>query len=177
MKRLLLLLSCCGALLSAAEISGVHSVYLMPMARGFDQYLANRLTNERVFTVVTDPKLADAVFTDRIGEDFQSRLEDISPTPASEQPKPEEKDAAAEKEAKAAEESGVVLPTETANRLSSPALNSSFGRGRGTIFLVEAKSRTVVWSAYEMPKQAGSKHMDRLASSIVTRLKKDLQKK
>jgi hypothetical protein len=169
MKRLLLLLSCSGALLSAAELSGVRSVYLMPMARGLDQYLANRLTNERVFTVVTDPKLADAVFTDRLGEGFQSRLEEISPSPAPEEPKPAEKDAKADE--------ATVLPTETANRLVNPSLNSSFGRGRGTLFLVEAKSREVVWSSYEVTSQSGPKQMNRLASTIVSRLKKDLQKK
>jgi hypothetical protein len=36
------------------------------MSRALDPYLANRLTNQRVFQVVTDSKLADAVvFTDR----------------------------------------------------------------------------------------------------------------
>jgi hypothetical protein len=48
------------------NLSGVHSVYLLPMSRALDPYLANRLTNQRVFQVVTDSKLADAVvFTDR----------------------------------------------------------------------------------------------------------------
>ena len=37
----------------------------------------------------TDPKLADAVFTDHLGEGFQAQLEDFSPTPKPpEPPKP-----------------------------------------------------------------------------------------
>jgi hypothetical protein len=89
MKRCLCLLPLAGALACAADLAGVHSVYLLPMARGMDQYLANRLTNERVFHVVTDPKLADAIFTDHLGEGFQAELEDFSPTPKPpEPPKP-----------------------------------------------------------------------------------------
>src|ERR1022692_3229480 len=42
MKRFLFLLSCSGVLLGGAELAGVHSVYVLPMSRGMDQYLANR---------------------------------------------------------------------------------------------------------------------------------------
>ncbi|HEY1204319.1 MAG: hypothetical protein ABSH46_16780 [Bryobacteraceae bacterium] len=56
-----------------AELTQVHKVYLLPMTNGLEQYLANRLTSLGVFQVVTDPKKADAIFTDRIGEAFESR--------------------------------------------------------------------------------------------------------
>ena len=46
MKRLVCLLFGSSLLLAAAELSGVHAVYLFPMSRGMDQYLANRLTND-----------------------------------------------------------------------------------------------------------------------------------
>ena len=101
MKRCLCLLPLAAALAYSADLTGVHSVYLLPMARGMDQYLANRLTNERIFHVVTDPKLADAIFTDHLGEGFQAELEDFSPTPKPpEPPKP----VSAEPTAKAGDE-------------------------------------------------------------------------
>ena len=81
MKRLVLLLSCTVALLGGAELSAVHTVYVLSMSKGLDQYLANRLANDHLFQVVTDPKLADAFFTDRVGESLQSKLEEIFPPP------------------------------------------------------------------------------------------------
>src|SRR5437867_3801980 len=77
MKRICLLLCSSAALTCAADLSSVHSVYILPMARGLDQYLANRLTGEHIFQVVTDPKLADAVFTERIGEPFQAQMQNL----------------------------------------------------------------------------------------------------
>jgi hypothetical protein len=169
MKRLLLFLSCCAALMRGAELSDVHKVYVLAMSHGMDQYLANRLTNDRVFQVVTDPKLADAILTDHLGEGFQAQLEEIFPTPAPEKP-------AADAEKKD-ESKGDLLPTETVNKLANPALNSSFGRGKGMVFLVDAKSRQVIWSAYELPRDSSAKYLDRTASDIVSRIKRDLKKK
>ena len=185
MRRFWLLLCCSGTLLCGAELTGVHAVYFMPMARGLDQYLANRLTNEHVFQVVTDPKLADAVFTDRIGDAFQAQMESLFPPPAPATAPPATappatapaSPAAAKKdskEPKQEEPNAAVLPTDTVNKLSNPALNSSFGRGKGTVFLVEAKSHLVVWSTYSPSKGTSGNEMDRTASDIVSRLKKDL---
>ena len=81
MKRLLFLLCGSAVLLCGADLAGVKTVYVMPMSRGLDQYLASRLTADHVFQIVTDPKLADAVLTDRIGEAFQIQLESFSPDP------------------------------------------------------------------------------------------------
>src|SRR5208337_4611798 len=100
MKRLLLLLSCTGALLGGAELSGVHTVYVLSMSKGLDQYLANRLANDHLFQVVTDPKRADAFLTDRIGESLQSKLEEIFPPPVPEKPAPVEKEEKASKASK-----------------------------------------------------------------------------
>jgi hypothetical protein len=182
MKRLLLLVCCTGALSVAADLSGVRSVYVLPMAKGFDQYLANRLTGDHVFQVVTDPKLADAVLTDRIGEGFELQLTSILPKDEP-QPEPAAPPAAKEPAAKeAAPRKGGVpeepkrtnLMTETVNKLDNPGLNSSWGRGRGTIFLVDTKSRLVVWSVFDPPRSSSNKDLDRTASDIVSRLKKDL---
>jgi hypothetical protein len=172
MKRLLVLLCCSCALLCGAELAGVHSVYFLPMARGLDQYLANRLTNDHVFQVVTNAKLADAVFTDRIGEAFETQMETLFPPPASEKapPPPPKKEGKKEDQPKA---NG--LPTDTVNKQGDPSLNSAFGRGKGTVFLVDVKSRQVIWSAYEPPK--GFTDLDHSASDIVARLKKELHPK
>ena len=171
MKRLLCLLCGSGVFLCAAELPGVRSVYLLPMARGLDQYLANRLTNDHVFQVVTNAKAADAVFTDRIGEAFETQMESLFPPPASEKaPPPPKKEGKKEDQPKAG-----GLPTDTVNKQSDPSLNSAFGRGKGTVFLVDVKSRQVIWSAYEPPKTLTD--LDRSASDIVTRLKKDLNPK
>ncbi|MDQ6665577.1 MAG: hypothetical protein M3Z23_14445, partial [Acidobacteriota bacterium] len=137
--------------------TGVHSVYLFPMASGLDQYVANHLTSSHVYRVVSDPKLADAVFTDHIGEAFEYRLEHINPPP------PEEDDEDTDEDAKPA-----VKAEPQAPRVSS------FSRGKGTIFLVDAKSKQVLWSDYERPRDTSSKQLDRTAGRIVARLNKTL---
>jgi hypothetical protein len=194
----------------------------MPMARGLDQYLANRISSQGVFRVVTDPKLADAVITDLIGEVFQTQLENISPTPKPVEPQPaatpETKTpapAAADAAAKPADaaakpadpaakpapplvvkadgagsidkpvkrarsridENGSVVSmfADTENKVAPPV--STFGRGKGTIFLVDSKSRQVVWSTFDPSKGNRNLDLDRTASDIVSRLKKDLKPK
>ncbi|HUI81245.1 MAG TPA: hypothetical protein VLY24_25140 [Bryobacteraceae bacterium] len=174
MKRFFLLLGCGGMLLSGAELEGVHSVYLLPMSKGLDQYLANRLTNEHLFQVVTDPKRADAIFTDRIGESFEERLTDLLPSPepvSKPTPPPPPSDETAD------QPRAHVLPTETVNKLSNPATSGGFGRGKGTVFLVDPKTHEVLWSAYQPSKNSSNTEMDRTASDIVSRLKHALKPK
>ena len=177
MKRLLLLLSCSVALLGGAELSGVHTVYVLSMSKGLDQYLANRLANDHLFQVVTDPKLADAFLTDRVGETLQSKLEEIFPPPVPEKPAPAEKEEKASKKDKDKEPPSNSLVGDTVNKLAAPGTSNSFSRGKGTIFLVDSKSRQVVWSVYELPKGSSAKELDRTASDIVSRLKRDLKGK
>jgi hypothetical protein len=176
MKRLLLILLLSGAALSAAELGGVHSVYLLPMGNSLDQYLAIRLTSEHVFQVVTDPKLADAVFTDRIGSAFESKLADLlaASAPAA-KPAPGQPASSQAASSQASSPSGSTPITETVNKLSNPAANSSFGRGKGTIFLVDTKSKQVVWSFYEPPKGGTGQQLDKGALEIVSHLKRDLK--
>ena len=68
-----------GAAETAA--SNVHTVYIMPMQHGLDQYIANQLTREHVLDVVADPARADALFTDRLGDALETELEKLHPTP------------------------------------------------------------------------------------------------
>jgi len=210
MKRFVWLMPLAGALACAADLAGVHTVYVLPMSRGMDQYLANRLTNEHVFRVVTDPKLADAVFTDHISQAFQEQLEDFSPAPKPPEPPkaetvpaakiaepgapaakadaepiakpdPEAPSKPATSSSKAKISAGDEAPrpdllAKTENKLSNPAA-SGFSRAQGTVFLVDAKSRQVIWSVYEPPKDFAGKEMNRTASVIVSRLKHDLNPK
>jgi len=189
MKRLVFLVCFSGALLCSADLPGVRNVYIMPMARGLDQYLANRITSEHIFQVVTDPKLADAVLSDRVGESLQTELETIFPTPKPPEPEPVEKAAAepsahkTEKSSKHANDkeesaSGTAsMFQDTVNKLDNPAQTSTFGRSKGNIFLVDAKSRHVIWSTFDPPRGSANKELDRTAFDIVSRLKKDLYPK
>ena len=161
-KLILPLLAASAAGLGAAELGNIHTVYLLPMSHGLDQYLANALTGEHVFVIVTDPKMADAVLTDHVNSALQQKLDTLlSPPP----PEPKEGE-------KADAPKGTIF--EPANKVDNPADNSSFGRSRGTVFLVGTKSRQVLWSVYDLPKDSTSKSLDRIASDIVSRLKKDM---
>jgi hypothetical protein len=172
MRRLFLLLWGGGMMLWGAQLESVHSVYLLPMAKGLDQYLANRLTNEHLFQVVTDPKRADAIFTDHIGATFEERLADILPSPEA-----VSKPAPPPTEEQEAQPQARLLPTETVNKLANPASVGNFGRGKGNVFLVDPKTHEVLWSAYQPPKSSSNDEMDRTASDIVSRIKRALKPK
>jgi len=175
MKRIALLLSCTAALAFGTDLATVKNVYLLRMQKGLDQYLANRLTNDHLFQIVTDPKLADAIWTDQIGEGFEAKLAELFPPPEPvAKAEPAEK---AEKPGKNQDPSPVEIMGDTVNKLPSLTSLSSFGRAKGMLFLVDPKSKEVVWSTYDMPRDASSKEMDRTANDIVSRLKKDLKKK
>jgi hypothetical protein len=100
------------------------------------------------------------------------KLEEIFPTPESEKPAPPAKS----KDEKAGEEANPLLG-DTVNKLSNPEANSSFGRAKGTVFLVDAKSRQVVWSVFQPAKGATPKAMNSTANDIVSRIKRDLKGK
>ena len=163
MKRFLLLILLTGALLSGQDLSNVHFVYLLGMGRGLDQYLANRLTAEHIFQVVTNPKMADAVFCDRIGPALEDKLADLqgNPEPVSKPAKEEER----------------ASPSTALPQLSGPTQTSTFTSGKGTVFLVDPKTHRVLWSAYQPPKSSRSDDLNRTASDIVSRLKHDLKAK
>jgi len=133
--------------------------------------------------VVTDPKKADAVLTDQIGEVFEKRLADLYPaeTPAETKPaaaapeKPEKPEKPENAEKKETATSGDSEATEEARKTRErPVRLFSSGRARGTLFLVDAHTRNVIWSAFEKPKNTTAEQMDRTARRIAERLKKDL---
>src|ERR1700689_1747094 len=113
------------ATLAIAQYAGPKTVYILPMAAGLDQYLAQWLTKDHIMQVVADPKTADVVMTDRLGEAFEQKMKEIRPT--------DEKKAA----------------DNTRNTFRST-------KARGTVFLVDAKTRQVLWSNYQKPPRSNS---------------------
>jgi hypothetical protein len=140
----------------AANLSGVKTVYLLPMSNGLDQYLAVQLTTDAILQVVTDPQKADAVFTDHLGESFERAVEDLY----------------AEKNDK---------PKSDSNPDGSPASFARSGmqgqRGRGTAFLVDRKSHEVLWSVYERPKDNTPDALKRVAGRIASKLANSIKGK
>jgi hypothetical protein len=111
--------------LSASAQTAPRTVYVLPMAAGLDQYLAEALTNAHLMQIVTDPKAANLVLTDQVGAVFEQKMAELYP-----------KD----------------------DKKSDSNLHNAFrsSRPRGTIFLVDAKSRQVLWSDYEKPPGSNS---------------------
>jgi len=123
-----------------------RTVYVLPMANGLDQYLAQRLSSDHVMKVVADPKIADVVLTDRLGEAFEQKLAEIRPTNAK---KDDDKD--------------------KDDTRTHAAFRSS--KGKGTIFLVDTRSREVIWSDYEkVPDSNSSDVLNREAERIAKKL-------
>ncbi len=141
---LLIVASGFSSLLNAAQLKDVKFVYLFPMVGGLDQHLANQLTQDHLLQVVSDPKLADALITDNLGPSFEYKLEHIN------QPKP-------------AATTGTPTPDVEPHA-------STFSRGRGTLFLVDAKSKQVLWSAYQKPKDTTPRELERTAKKVVMNL-------
>jgi hypothetical protein len=129
-----------------AQSAGLHKVYVLPMAGGLDQYLADWLTRGKVMQVVTDPKSADLVMTDRLGEAFEQKLTQILPPP--------------EKPDKKIETGGGSTPHNTFRSSSA----------RGTLFLVDVKSRQVMWSDHEKPPVVSDANLNREAERVAKKL-------
>jgi hypothetical protein len=163
----------CGLVLGAAslalaavnpQLKQVNTVYILAMSGGMDQFLANQVTAAGVFQVVTDPKKADAIITDRLGEFFETKLAELYPPPAPAAPPPDEAKKSDEKK------SGLDLGG-GASRVSSGS------RGKGNLFIVDRKSRSVLWSIFEPPKDSTPAELSKTAEKVVKRLKLDLSDK
>jgi hypothetical protein len=150
MKLSLLLLL--AGVAGAAGLEDIKTVYLLPMTNGFDQFLAIRLTTGVVLQVVTDPQKADAILTDRIGNTFEDKLKELYGAKATKSD-PDGSDAS-----------------------KQPSM-SPVSRARGAIFLVDRKSRNVVWSMYERPKGNSPDEMNHAADKVAGKLFKDLKSK
>ncbi len=148
-----LLLAALQMIAAAPELKNVQSIYVLPMTSSLDQYVIDRIVAKGQFTVVTDPQKADAIFTDRVGEAFDNKLDDIM-TPKAEKKKKDE----------ATEKDGVG---------GGPIVRlTSFSKGRGTVFLVDRVSRNVIWSTYARPKISTPDELHHIADQIIERLEK-----
>jgi hypothetical protein len=135
---------------SGADSDDIKTVYLLPMANGLDQYLAIRLTTNLIFQVVTDPLKADAILTDRIGTSFEQKLNELYSEP------------------KKKEESDPGFGNNDSKATMSP-----LSRGKGAIFLVDRKTRNVLWSTYATTKNTSADAMNHLAGNIADKLAKE----
>jgi hypothetical protein len=135
-----------------ADMSGVKTVYVLPMSSGLDQYLAVRLTTASVLQVVVDPRNADVVLTDHIGQSFEEQLDVMY---------------------------GAKPKTEEDKNGSEPqfARLTSGARSRGAVFLVNRKTRDVLWSIYEQPKGTAPADLNRAADRIADKLAKAIKGK
>ena len=135
------------------QLTQVRSIYILSMGSQMDQFLANRLSRMGMIQVAADPQSADAILTDRLGEGLEKKLDELYPAPV----KDEDEDSDVKKDEQ------------------SQLRASSFGRGKGTYFIVDRKTRNVLWSIYARPKNSGDDELDKTAERIVSRLKKDLK--
>lgn len=146
----------------APEAAGIRTVYLMRMANSFEQYLANHLAKSKIYEVVTDPARAEAVLTDRVGMALQDELATLlTPAVSQEVKQAEEADQS---------ESGGGMKGDTYQ-----VRPSSFSRGRGNIFLVDLKTRSVLWSTYERPRNSTPDSLDKAAKNVISRLTKTVK--
>jgi hypothetical protein len=165
------------------QLHQVKRVYILAMGSGMDQFLANQFTKAGLFEVVTDPKVADAIITDNVGEPFQKKLDDLYPPPP--QPKaPEATKPAADSgttvdvgnsapDAKAEKKDGL----DGVDFSGGGSRSSSFGRSKGNVFVVDRNSRVVLWSVYERPKNSTPGELTKTAARVVKHLSDDLTDK
>jgi hypothetical protein len=158
------------------QLREVKRVYILAMTASMDQFLASQLVKAGIFEVVTDPKKADAIITDRVGESFENKLDDLYPPPAP--PKPAKPAAAASDDSK----SDSAKPVGRADALAGVDLTgaarpTTMGHGKGNIFIVSRGSRAVLWSVYEPPKNNTSRELTKTAERVVKHLQEDLTEK
>jgi hypothetical protein len=185
------------------ELLKIKTVYFLPMGNGLDQYLANWLTRTGRFEVVTDPALAEAVFTDRLGAAFELSMKDLYPpaeaasdssaeTPAASAPETAGGTKVVDpKTLESVEPKGAASSSAAARRAAQdkadadfaaatrqqPARISSWGRSKGNLFLVDRGTRKVIWSFYGRPANTTPDQLDRLAEQVSRKLHSDVRVK
>jgi hypothetical protein len=130
------------------ELMAVKTVYLLPMTYSLDQFLAIRLTKGGILQVVTDPKLADAILSEHIGTGLEEQLKSLYG---------DKKDPDADKD--------------KASSFGGPMAGGT--RSKGAVFLVDRKTRNVIWSDYVRPKSAQPDELNHVADKIAAQLEKD----
>ena len=145
LASLLIAVFACATLSAADTLSPrFRTVYVLEMADGLDQYLSSRLTANRVFWVVLEPTSADAVLTQSLDENFWNWLSHNYPPPAG-------------------------APAST--RSPAPATGRTTPRQPGMVFLVDPRTRVVLWSFWISPKKATPDELNHNAEVIAAQLK------
>jgi len=130
------------------ELMEVKTVYLLPMTYSLDQFLAIRLTKGGVLQVVTDPNLADAILSEHIGTGLEEQLKSLYG---------EKKTDSADKD--------------KATSFGGPMAGGT--RSKGAVFLVDRKTRNVIWSDYVRPKSSQPDELNHTADKIAGQLERD----
>jgi hypothetical protein len=161
------------------QLDKVQNIYILPMSGGMDQFLANRITHMGKMQVVADPQIADTILTDKLGIPFEKRLDVLYGSP-----KKDEDEKAPDEDQPEKQTSAMTATEASRERVAKDKANSeneqlmrvtSFGRGNGTFFLVDRRTRSVVWSIYEKPKRTTADELNKTAERIVNQLKHDLK--
>lgn len=171
MKRAIV--ACTAALLatmsfaSQPELASVRKVYVLPMATGLDQYVAQQLVAQGVLEVVTDLAQADAILSDQVGPRLERQVLVLEHL-AGRRRRPE-----GTSEAPATVESGSAGPG-LLSRFEDDLgpLTTGFGRTRGNVFLVSRTTGTVLWSTYRRLHRTTPDALHSTAREIVGQLKK-----
>lgn len=168
------------------DLSSIQTVYVLAMGNGVDQFIAHQVARHGVYQVTTDPLQADAFLSDYVGTTFEMRVDDLLKS-ARERLEKEAEELAKKEAAKASKPSESAKDSkdkdkkedkEEANSgefqmAGSAARVQSFSRGRGNIFLVDAKSRRVLWTGFDVPKNTRPGELQKSAERLVSRLRKD----
>jgi hypothetical protein len=177
------------------QLEHVQTIYILPMNGGMDQFLANRLTQYGKFQVVANPKNADAVLTDHLGTTFEMKMDDLYASDLTPQPPPPKKPA---KKPAAKDDKTTVDKTDKSDKADKSDKSdksddsddsstsseikgdtkppvSTWSHGKGTFFIVDRKSRNVLWSVYERSRNTTAPELNKTAERVVNRLKHDLQ--
>lgn len=147
----------------APSLESVKTVYFWPMRHSLDQYLAEQLSASGPFQVVVDPKLADAIITERIDAPFLKAMDELFAARGGEAGK-SETSATDSAKASGSVEDGLQAPRPT---------NRPLGQPTGTVFLVHAASRKVLWSTFINQQDFAPKNLHQQAKDVVGRLKKE----
>jgi hypothetical protein len=138
------------------ELAEIKTVYLLPMTYSLDQFLAIRLTKGGVVQVVTDPKKADAILSDHIGTSLEEKMNTLYG-----EQKPEVVAADGDKD-----------KDKDKNSFGSAPMAGGT-RTKGAVFLVDRKTRNVLWSDYVRPKSAQPDELTHVAEKIAGQFEKD----
>ena len=172
---------------SNPDLSAVQTVYVLPMTAGMDQFVAHQIARNALYNVTTDPRHADAFLSDFVGTTYESRVDDLIKAANDKSEKEAEelakkiaaKEAAANPKPKESSKDrrkvGETTEAAPSGEFQMPPATrvASFSRGKGNVFLIDAKSHRVLWTGFDIPKNTRPNELQKSAERLVNRLRKD----